>query len=156
MWRCKAETKVGSSEIAAPSPRGLELLKLSGERYANGASAAISTLHPADLVPCSTRHPVKTKALSLFVDRSRVHARALCLWLLPVLSLAAIVWLAINMAGAGQRGWSFGAGHSQAAGPVSRVVDKDNLSGSSTAQTGSSVIIIHKVKTERIESDPAR
>jgi hypothetical protein len=134
------------SLVPVPSlrpPRGLELLKSSAKFYANGAEVIERTLQLSSPVRVASKKTAAEKAL----PRDRylsVHAVAMfCVLflLLPSLALAVIVWWGTRIAPeAGTRLFS------------ARLASSVDLA--QTASNAQSDIIVHKVKTERIDARP--
>jgi hypothetical protein len=129
----------------------LELIKSSAKFYANGAGTAKPTIQLSCPVPAAPNKPTTIKTFSAPIGKVSGRAVAMmCLLLLvlPGLGLAAIVWCGIRMADAGAPEVAVGDASLLAARLASSVVTRP----SSAAQTVSTDIIIHKVKTERIDA----
>ena len=154
MRRCKAQMRDRSPGLVAvpplQPPRGLELIKSSAKFYANGAGTAKPTIQLSCPVPAAPNKPTTIKTFSAPIGKVSGRAVAMmCLLslVLPGLGLAAIVWCGIRMADAGAPEVAV------AARLASSVVTRpSNLRAGSAAQTVSTDIIIHKVKTERIDA----
>ena len=160
MRRCKAQMRVRSPGLVAvpplQPPRGLELIKSSAKFYANGAGTAKPTIQLSCPVPAAPNKPTTIKTFSAPIGKVSGRAVAMmCLLLLvlPGLGLAAIVWCGIRMADTGAPEVAVGDASLLAARLASSVVTRpSNLRAGSAAQTVSTDIIIHKVKTERIDA----
>ena len=137
------------------TPRGLELIKSSAKFYANGAGSAQPKIQLSIPVRAAWIDPAAERALSSPVSRLSVGAIAmfcLLLFVLPGLALTAIVWYGTRMVEIGAPEVVGGDASSLATRSASSVVAMP----SDAPQTVSNVqsdIIIHKVKTERIEGD---
>jgi hypothetical protein len=135
------------------TPRGLELIKSSAKFYANGVGAAKPTIQLSYPVRAASNNPAAERALSSPVGKLSVRAIAMfCLLLLvlPGLGLAAIVWCGTRMADTGAPEIVLGEASSLSARLASSVVARPN-DAAQTVSNAQSDIIIHKVKTERID-----
>ena len=158
MRQCRSQMKDRPPGlVAVPAlrpPRGLELIKSSAKFYSNGAGTVKPTIKLSPPVGAASNNPART--LSSRAGKLSVRTVALmCLLLLvlPGLGLAAIVWFGIRMADGGAPEVAVGDASSLAAGLASSVVTRpSNLRAGSVAETVSTDIIIHKVKTERIDA----
>ncbi len=159
MRRCKAQMRDRSPGLVAvpplQPPRGLEIIKSSAKLYANGAGTAKPTIQLSCPVPAAPNKPKTIKTFSAPIEKVSGRAVAMmCLLLLvlPGLGLAAIVWCGIRMADAGAPQVAVGDASSLSVRLASSVVTRPSmLKSGSAAQTVSTDIIIHKVKTERID-----
>ena len=162
MRRCKAQMRDRSPGLVTvpplQRPRGLELIKTSAKFYANGAGTGKPTIQLSCPVTAAPNNPTTIETLSSCIGKLSGRAVAMmCLLLLvlPGLGLVAIVWCGIRMADAGAPEVAVGEASSLAARLASSVVTRpSNLRAGSAAQTVSTDIIIHKVKTERIDAAP--
>ena len=112
------------------TPRGLELIKSSAKFYANGAGAAKPAIQLSYPVRAASNNPAAERTLSSPAGKLSVPAIAmfcLLLFVLPGLALAAIVWCGTRM--------------------VDTVAPEVVAGG-----TVSDDIIVHRVKTERIDA----
>ena len=155
MRRCKAQMRDRSPGLVAvpplQPPRGLELIKSSAKFYANGAGTAKPTIQLSCPVPAAPNKPKTIKTFSAPIAKvsgRTVAMMCLLLLVLPGLGLAAIVWCGIRMADAGAPQVAVGESARLASSVVTR---PSMLKSGSAAQTVSTDIIIHKVKTERID-----
>jgi hypothetical protein len=152
MGRRNAQTS-GRHLVPVPplqAPRGLELIKSSAGFYANGAGVE----KPAIQLSCPARPALKSpraeRTVSSPAGKMTVRAIAmLCLLLLvlPGLALAAIVWC-------GTRGADTGAPEAVVGEASSRLASSTLTRPNDLTQVLSNArsdIIIHKVKTERID-----
>jgi hypothetical protein len=133
------------------TPRGLELIKSSAKFYANGAGAAKLTIQLPYPVRAASNNPAAERALSSPVGKLSVRAITMfCLLflVLPGLALAAIVWCGTRMTDTGVPE-VVGEASSSSARLASSVVTGPN-DAAQTVSNAQSDIIIHKVKTERI------
>ena len=134
------------------TPRGLELIKSSAKFYANGAGAAKPTIQLSYPVRAASNNPAAERALSSPVEKLSVRAIAtfcLLLLVLPGIALAAIVWCGTRMADTRTPEMVVGGASSLSARLASSVVTGPN-DAAQTVSNAQSDIIIHKVKTERI------
>ena len=155
MRRCKAQMRDRSPGLVAvpplQPPRGLELIKSSAKFYANGAGTAKPTIQLSCPVPAAPNKPKTIKTFSAPIGKvsgRTVAMMCLLLLVLPGLGLAAVVWCGIRMADARAPQVAVGESARLASSVVTR---PSMLKSGSAAQTVSTDIIIHKVKTERID-----
>ena len=153
MRRCKAQMRDHSPGLVAvpplQPPRGLELIKSSAKFYANGAGTAKPTIQLSCPVPAAPNKPKTIKTFSAPIGKvsgRTVAMMCLLLLVLPGLGLAAVVWCGIRMADA--RAPQVAVGESARLPSSTR---PSMLKSGSAAQTVSTDIIVHKVKTERID-----
>jgi hypothetical protein len=131
-------------------PRGLELIKSSARLFENGAGV----IKPTVRISCPVRDASKNPPAENVLPRARhLSVRAIAVFcalflVLPSLALATIVWCGTRI----ESQMSVGA-RSFAARLASSVVTNPNDPGQ-TASNAKSDIIIHKVKTERIDAIP--
>ena len=131
-------------------PRGLELIKSSAKFFENGAGVAKPTIRLSYPVRGASKNPPAEKA---FPRAGHLSVRAITmicvlLLVLPSLALAAIVWCGTQI----EPELSVGAS-SFSARLASSVVTNSNDPAPAASNVQSDVII-HKVKTERIDAIP--
>jgi hypothetical protein len=136
--------------LSQPTARGLELIKSCAGFYANGVGAATPIIQLSQLGDDAVNQP----APPLRTAKPNISTVALMcsfLLVLPSLALAAVIW--------------WGTAHGLAKGQVVAVGDAIvseqppsprkllTATAQQNAPNGQSTIIVHKVRTERIEAD---
>jgi hypothetical protein len=153
MRRCNAHTtdhQLVSTALLQP-PRGLELIKSSAKFYANGTGVMQPKIQLSYPLRGASTNRARARAFSSSNGRSRVHAVTLmCLFLLvlPGLALAAIVWCGARMADTATPEVVAGEASSLSTRLARSIVTRPN----DPVSDAQSDIIIHKVKTERIDA----
>lgn len=156
MRQCNAQTTDRELVPVAPLQprRGLELIKSSAKFYANGAGVMQPPIQLSCRVRSASNNPASTPAFSS-IGKVRVRAvTMMCLFLLalPSIALAAIVWCGTRMADTGTLEVVAGEASSLSARLARSIVTKPS-DPAQTVSNSQSDIIIHKVKTERINAD---
>ena len=152
MRGCNAQTNGRRLVPVLPlrTPRGLELIKSSAKFYANGAGTAKPTVQLSYLVHSASNNPAAERTSP--AGKLSVRAIAtfcLLLLVLPGLALAAIVWCGTRIVDSGAPEIVAGRASPSSARLASSVVTGPN-DAAQTVSNAQSDIIIHKVKTERI------
>ena len=155
MRRCNDQTTTRELVPVAPlqPSRGLELMQSSAKFYRNGASVT----RP----PIQLSYPVRNetddlKRRQVFSSSPKkwgirdVTMACLFLLILPGLALGAIVWCGTRMADTSSPEVLASDASSLSPRPARSIVTRGNDS-SQTASNAQSDIIIHKVRTERID-----
>lgn len=146
---------------AQRTPRGLELMQSCARFYANGVGVAnratqLSQPKPAALNQRATR---QTSSSRLSKARTSTLAAVCSLLVLLSLALATIVWWAASTGAAGEPELAASDLSSlpvQITIPAIRPPEKIPAGAAQTVSSAQSVILIRKVKTQRITSDAWR
>ncbi len=132
-----------------PTPRGLELIKSSAKFYANGAPAAKPTIQLSYPARAASNNPAAERTSPAGKLSARATAMfCLLLLVLPSLALATILWCGTGIADTGAPAIVVGGASSLPARLATVVTGPTDEA--QTISDAQSDIIIHKVKTERI------